>query len=852
MADEGALYFISDASSMRGASVDGGRAVYQLGADLQLLDLSTGESTKLDIDLHSDHPGLRESWETEPMKYLHSARLSGDAEKVAITARGAAALAGTGSARLVNVGAPGNARVRQAVGSQDGKWVYAISDTSGEPSLWRYSAVGGTEAEQLTLGSASTLGSFVESPDGRWIAYGDGQGGLWVLDTDTRASNRIIDESATFHLFTDMEWSSNSQLLAVTHIRKGENRPRILLHDISDGRQEYVTSDKYESGAPTFSQDGQWIYYLSNRNFDASGNGVWQDRDFGPSFDKRAGVFAQPLTKGAQFPFATPNELIAAKGDEDENEDENEDEDSSVVVDWGGLSADVWQVPHEFDDYSDLAVNEGYLYVLVDGADGGEIKSLPLEPEATAESFTTGVVGMELSHDGGKLLVATLAGEDVALFIVAAEAKFPEDPSKNTIQTAGWQIRIDPRTEWQQMFSDAWLMHRDQFFDSDMRGVDWVAMREKYLPLAMRVTDRHELSDVLAQMMGELNTLHSAVRGGDLPTDPEAPAPSLLGAVLEQTDDGVVVSRIYRHDEEVPSQAPPLAQPGVDAAAGDLIARINGITVSTLPELHRALRNQAGKQVLIDLSRNGDAVQTVVVPAAADQGPAFSYRDWVNGNRSRVEAAGAELGYVHLRAMGSSDAAEFAREFYASNTKQGFVIDVRRNNGGNIDSWVIERLLRRAWSFWTYKSGEPYTNMQNAFRGHLVVLANERTYSDGETFTAAIKALDIAPVIGQQTAGAGVWLSGRNALSDGGIARVAEMPVFSMDGRWIVEGRGVSPTIEVRNMPHATYMGSDAQLEAAIEYLKNKLEEEPIPELKPGPFPDNGVPGADVDSIAEP
>ena len=136
--------------------------------------------------------------------------------------------------------------------------------------------------------------------------------------------------------------------------------------------------------------------------------------------------------------------------------------------------------------------------------------------------------------------------------------------------------------------------------------------------------------------------------------------------------------------------------------------------------------------------------------------------------------------------------------------------------------------------------------MQNAFRGHLAVIADQGTYSDGETFTAAIKQLKIAPVIGTRTAGAGVWLSGRNRLSDFGIARVAEFPVYAMDGRWIVEGYGVSPTIEVDNLPHATYLGNDAQLDAAIEYLQQKIKDEPIPEPRPRPFPAYGQPADDV------
>jgi tricorn protease len=148
--------------------------------------------------------------------------------------------------------------------------------------------------------------------------------------------------------------------------------------------------------------------------------------------------------------------------------------------------------------------------------------------------------------------------------------------------------------------------------------------------------------------------------------------------------------------------------------------------------------------------------------------------------------------------------------------------------------------------FWAYRTDEPYFNMQNAFRGHLAVIADEGTYSDGETFIAAIKALDIAPVIGVRTAGAGVWLSSRNYLSDFGIARVAEFPVYAMDGRWIVEGFGVTPTIEVENLPHATYLGNDKQLDAAIEYLQRKIEEEPVPEAIPQPFPDVGETAEDI------
>ena len=209
------------------------------------------------------------------------------------------------------------------------------------------------------------------------------------------------------------------------------------------------------------------------------------------------------------------------------------------------------------------------------------------------------------------------------------------------------------------------------------------------------------------------------------------------------------------------------------------------------------------------------------------------YLDWVNGNAHKVaKATDGKIGYLHLYAMGKGDIENFAREFYANLNKQGLIIDVRRNRGGNIDSWIIEKLLRRVWMFWQPTRGAINTNMQQSYRGHLAVLTDQVTYSDGETFSAGIKALKLAPLIGMRTAGAGVWLSGRNSLSDFGMARVAEYPQFETGGNWIIEGHGVTPDIKVNNLPHATYEGKDAQLSAAIHYLEQQQAKQPVKPLK--------------------
>jgi tricorn protease len=135
----------------------------------------------------------------------------------------------------------------------------------------------------------------------------------------------------------------------------------------------------------------------------------------------------------------------------------------------------------------------------------------------------------------------------------------------------------------------------------------------------------------------------------------------------------------------------------------------------------------------------------------------------------------------------------------------------------------------------------PDWNMRYAFRGHVAVLCNERTASDGEAFTEGIKRLELGRVFGTRTWGGEIWLSFSNRLVDRGIASAAESGVYSPEGEWLIEGWGVEPDVVVDNLPHATFLGRDAQLEAAIEFLMRKIEQEPVPDLAPPDHPDKSL-----------
>jgi tricorn protease len=845
-----------DTWAVREPALHAGRVVYQLGADLRLFEIANGTDRLIPIQLVGDFDLRRERWLSSPLDYLESAVVSPRGDRVALTVRGRAALAGLGPLRRVELASSGSNRVRAAAPGAEGRWVYAISDASGYNEIWRFPAGGQEEAEQLTTDGSAHRWRLYPSPDGRYLAHDDKNGNLWLLELATGENRRLHSAGRGLDdAYGPPAWSVDGKWIAFARPGGPREVNQIVLRSLADERSMVLTSDRYESFSPTFSPDGEWLYFLSNRNFEPFPAGPWGDRNVGPAFDRRAMIYALALQVGNRFPFQSQDELAlknaAQHGDkEDAGEEAGEDEVPAIELD--GLAQRLFEVPAPPGNYSLLNSAEGRLLLLDQAAATDATPSLRTievtDESPELETFMDGVESYALAGEGQKLFV-TKAGKAKEMFLLDVADKAPEDLAVARVRVDDWRLPVTPREEWRQMFLDAWRMHRDFSFDPDMRGVDWDAVRARFEPLVARVTDRWELDDLLGEMISELGILHSQVGRADLPADLEAPLPAFLGAEFEPTEKGLEITHIYRSDPELPSERAPLQRPGVDAAVGDVLSAVNGRRVESRNDLVDALANQAGQQVLLDLRRGNRAHQAVVTPVDALAEAMSRYKDWVHQSGDAVlQASGGRIGYLHLRAMGGSDMATFAREFYANYDREGLIIDVRGNRGGNIDSWVIEKLLRRAWAFWRPPGGgEPYTNMQAAFRGHLAVLVDQFTYSDGETFAAGIKALDLAPLIGTTTAGAGIWLSDRNSLSDRGIARIAEYPQFGLDGRWLIEGHGIAPDIEVDNSPSAAYRGQDQQLEAAIEYLQEKLAGSPIPQLEGQETFALDEPGSDVD-----
>jgi tricorn protease len=595
------------------------------------------------------------------------------------------------------------------------------------------------------------------------------------------------------------------------------------------------------------------MYFLSDRNFTTLVGSPWGIRQPEPYWDVSEKVYHVALKKGTRSPFREDDELMNEEKEKKESvqdkkkkkENTEEAEDKLIVeIDRDGIQSRIMEVPIPAGNYYNLAVNDKALYMMASET-GVNAKSHLKVAKITNEDIkltkmASQVNSFEITQNGKKLLVR----KGRSYYLVSAGTGSVK-LSKGKIDMSGWKFSINPREDWKQIFKDAWRMERDYFYDKNMHGVDWDAMYEKYYPLVERVTTRRELSDVLTQLVGELSALHTSAGGGDTRRDNKNIQVATLGAETsrDETNGGFRIDYIYKVDPDYPNLKSTLDDPYLDVKEGDIITKVNGIDALSALDIGELIRNQVGKQVRLTL-KSGESVRDVIVKP---KGSEFwlRYGDWEYGNRLKVEKdSDNQIGYVHLRAMGRRDISQFYREFYPIFNRKGLIVDVRYNWGGNIDSFILEKLLRKAWMYWKRRSGEPYWNMPYSFRGHIVVLVNGNTFSDGEAFAEGFKRLGLGTTIGMRTWGGQIWLNGANRLTDNGIARAPMFGVYGPEGEWLIEGKGFVPDIELDNLPHETFNGKDAQLDAAIKLLQKKIAEDPrdvppVPEYPDKSFKNN-------------
>ncbi|MDH3307136.1 MAG: S41 family peptidase [Acidimicrobiia bacterium] len=841
----------------RFAASDGKRIVYHCGADLWLFDPATDEAGRLDVTVPSARPQRNRKFQS-PGKHLESIDVHPQGHSLAVVARGAAFTMPAWEGAPTRHGEVSAHRSRLATWLPDGERFVAVTDALGEEQLVIRSADGTGEPRYIggDIGRARDL---AVAPTGTDRVVVTNHRHEVILVNLERGSQRTLYRSSHSWIH-GTSWSPDGRWIAFS-ASPSRTTAGLYLADARTGRVRQITDGAFSDAVPAFDTSGKYLHFLSSRTFDPVPDALQHDYGFPKAYKPHLLV----LDESTPSPFNAelraprpPGAPPSGNGDSKSGKDKKSEGPAETRIDFEGLSDRIVAYPMPHARYKHLVAGHGRVLMTsfpvsgalprppAEQASQGKLEAYDFAADKV-ETVMEGVSGVAVALDGKTMAIA--GDKKVRLVPIGykGDKNGPDQPGRDggMVDLDRIRIEVQPPEEWGQMFSEAWRLQRDYFWREDMAEVDWQSVHERYRPLVDRVASRAEFSDLMWEMQGELGTSHAYEMGGDYRPEPTYKQGSLGIDAERLPRGGWRLTEIHRGDVWDPTATSPLGAPGVGVRPGDRIVAIDGVDITKASSPNLALADRAGRAVTVTIRRASQRPRTVAVKALATEFR-LRYRDWVEGNRRYVaDQTEGRAGYIHIPDMGPGGFAEFHRSWLADLDKDGLVVDVRFNRGGNVSQLLLQKLLRRRIGYrvtrWREPTGFPYESPT----GPMVCLTNENSGSDGDIFSHTFKLHGLGPLIGTRTWGGvtGIWP--QQALVDGTVTTQPEFGTWFTDVGFAVENYGTDPDIEVVITPQDYLAGRDPQMDRGIAELVAIIEAAgplraelgPHPSMKPPRLP---------------
>ncbi|HSD33252.1 MAG TPA: PDZ domain-containing protein, partial [Gemmatimonadales bacterium] len=809
--------------------------VFEQAGKLWLLDLATEKAREVAIQAVTDQATLKPQLDSVG-GMIHGAWISPSGKRAVFEARGDVFTVPAEHGPVFDVTRTSGTAERFPTWSPDGKTLAYWSDRSGEYELVLRPADGSGAEEQVTSLGKGFRYTPVWSPDSRKLAFVDQAMTIWVYDRDAKKTVRVDKALAFYEGALESfrpSWSGDSRWLA--YARDLENTHlAVFLFDTKAGTARQVTSGFYSDAQPAFDPDGKYLYYTSDRTFQP----IYSDVDNTWIYPNSTRIMAVALRSDVPSPLAARDDQEGAAADSGSKggaaggagaakpgaagRDTAVKAPTPVAIELDGFEQRAEALPPAAGNYSSLQAVSGKVVYRRPPRTGSSDQKTPLMiydlKDRKEQTVIDDANAALVSADGKKVLIRQ------ARRWAILDLK-PDQKLETPLRTAELVMMVDPPAEWKQIFADVWRFERDYFYDPNMHGVDWNAMRTQYGRLLDGAVTRWDVNFVIGEMISELNASHTYRGGGDVEAAPNRGV-GLLGVDWSLENGAYRIKRIIdgaAWDGEVRS---PLTAPGVNVKTGDYVLAVNGMPLDTSQNPWAAFDGLAGKTVRLTVNSrpSRDGARDVLVTTLENEGR-LRYLAWVEANRRRVdEATRGQVGYVYVPSTGLDGQTELVRQYLAQVGKQGLIVDERWNSGGQIPDRFIELLDRPALAYYAVRDGRDWQWPQNAIIGPKVMLINGWSGSGGDAFPTFFRAAKLGPLIGTRTWGGIIGISGVPTLVDDGNVTVPTFRQYDPQGKWFAEGHGVEPDIEVVDDQAQLAKGVDPQLERAIQEIMKAVQ----------------------------
>ncbi|HKT30916.1 MAG TPA: PDZ domain-containing protein [Gammaproteobacteria bacterium] len=832
----------NDGFDIDSASAGPGAIVYsQMGA-LYLFNLKTHISTPVDVRVAGDMSQLAPHF-VKVAKDILNAGISPTGARAVFEAHGDILTVPAEKGDIRDITATPGAAERDPSWSPDGKSVAYFSDASGEYALYIRDQDGLKPPRVINLGNPpSFFYSPTWSPDSKKIAYSDKRLNLWYVDLDHAVPVKVDTDlfDTPLHEF-DQSWSPDGQWLAYTKQLPNHLRA-VFVYSLADGKVHQLTDGMSDCLYPVWDKDGKYLYFTASTDMGLTTG--WLDMT-SEAHPVTRSVYVAVLRRDLPSPIAplSDDEKPAAspKSPADKSKEETAEKPVTVSIDFDGLLQRTLALPIQAANYTGLAAGEsGVLYLqeaplvfMGRGPAPLSVQKFTLKDRET-KPLLSGVTTFALSFNGEKMLYQVKDN----WFIAKSDA--PPKSGDGQINTAGMQVWVVPRQEWNQMYREVWRIERDFFYDPHYHGLDIAAAQRRFAVYLPGIASRDDLNFLFRKMLSYMSVGHMFVRGGAEPEMKKLNV-GLLGADYAVDHGHYRFSRIYSGENWNPQLQAPLTQPGVNVKAGEYLLAVNGRALTASDNLYSYFVGTAGQQTVLRVGSNpdGSGARDVTVVPVSNEFPLRNL-DWVEGNRRLVDKlSGGKLAYVHLPDTAGGGFTSFNRYYFAQTDKLGAVIDERYNHGGQLADYIVDYLMRRPMSRVATREGEDYTEPTQAIFGPKAMIINQFSGSGGDAMPWYFKRMGIGPLIGERTWGGLVGIGGYPVLMDGGRITAPRWAIYGLHGHWEVENHGIAPNIEVWQDPKLVRAGHDPQLEKTVEVLMQELKAHPAPVFPRPPYPNH-------------
>ena len=832
--------------------------VFENGGRLYVMDLATETPREIEVKVVTDRATLRPH-SVKVGDHVMGGHISPTGKRAVLSARGEIFTLPAEHGVVRNISQSSGVAERHPTWSPDGKYIAYFSDRTGEYELTIRPADGSGEEKTLTSMGPGYRYTPMWSPDSNKLAFVDSQKVISLFDITTKTLTEVDRgmwmTEGPLRAF-EVSWSADSRWIAYS--RGLENRQdAIFLYDTRDGSRHQVTAGFVECYAPVFDPEGKYLYYLSDNSF----RPIYAELDPTWIYTNTTTVVAVPLRDDVPSPLAPRNDVEETDGNKEasgkdeankektgksndgkngkaESADDDSDEEKKpepVEIDLEGFETRAVVLTEEAGQYEGLAAVKGKVIYQRAPRTGSADEDAPIVywdlEEREEQTILDSADAFAVSANGKKMLVAkddTFAIIDIA----------PKQKIETPLATGSMEMMLDPPAEWRQIFTDAWRFERDFFYDPNMHGVDWQAMRVRYGALIDDAVTRWDVNFIIGELIGELNTSHSYRGGGDMEKAARRGV-GLLGVDWELADGAYRIQHIITAapwDSEVRS---PLAEPGVDVSEGDWVLAVNGVSIDPAQDPWAAFQGLADATVILTVNDKPslEGARDVLVKTLSSEARLRNLA-WIESNRRKVDAAtNGRVAYVYVPDTGRGGQTELYRMFRGQYDKEGLIVDERFNDGGQIPDRFVELLNRPVYNYWAVRSGRDWQTPRIAHFGPQVMLINSWSGSGGDAFPYYYRAAGLGPLIGTRTWGGLIGISGAPPLVDGGRLTVPTFSFYNPEGQWDVEGHGVDPDIEVIDDPSLMVDGGDPQLDRAIAEVMEMIKENPPTRPQRPPYP---------------